>query len=664
MNRFVNWKEHIPAYVLLLVFSAIVTVFQNMAGTICFLATFYYIFYDYRRTRQVNSEITEYVEGLNDSFDEITRGAVFAVPFPLVIIDDRHTVTWYNTNFKELIRKDVMLNRTAIEEVLDFEDLSFGEEIAYVETYIDKKLYRFFVIELDNNTKGGKLHLLYGIDYSDIDDLDQQLKHTKLCIAEIFIDNYDEIVTSTSETKRALLFARVESEINSWAAKYNAYLLKYEQDKYLLLLNKESLDMVIETKFSILDLVRELKDGEAFAPTLSIGASSQGENPMETHDHARTAVDVALGRGGDQAVLNVGSDVEYFGGKNKALEKRNKVKARVISDALSQLIQRSDKVFIMGHKNPDMDSVGAGLGMYEACKMQNKEAYIVLNEVVPSIENIYQAVIDYDESYRDVYIDSEEAGLACDNKSLVIVCDTNRKNSTECPELLDITKNIVMIDHHRRGNDFINNAVLTYLESYASSTCEMVTEILFYMKDKLDLPKVVAEALLAGITVDTKNFFYQTGVRTFEAASILKRQGADSIKVKQLFKDDERTIKLKSDVIVNAEVYRNNLAIGILNEDMKESVLIAAQSADDLLNILGIEASFVLTRSKGNIHISGRSLGKISVQLILEKLGGGGHLTSAGAQLSMSIQQAKEKLKQAIDDYLKEEENTDESNSD
>ena len=370
---------------------------------------------------------------------------------------------------------------------------------------------------------------------------------------------------------------------------------------------------------------------------------------------------MALGRGGAQIVFKNGEDLDFYGGKNNKGVERNKVKARVISQALENIIRESSEVFVMGHKNPDMDCFGAALGVMAICKELKKDCYMVLEDVPVTIRNIYDRVRVGEPDYVDMMIPPEKAYDICRDTSLVILVDNSRTLSTEAPYLLDVTSKIVVIDHHRIGKDFVENPMLTYLEPYASSACELVTEIIYYMFEKIDLDKLIAESLLAGIVVDTKNFYYQTGVRTFEMASYLKRFGADSIAVKQLFKDNFNTIKLKSNVLSNAISYRNYICIGVFPEEIEESMLIAAQAADELLGVLDIECSFVLTIVSGQIHISGRSLGKISVQLILEKLGGGGHYTSAGARLDCSMEEAIEKLKKAIDEYLLEE-GIDESN--
>lgn len=650
-------KESMTLYIIMILGCGIVFYYHHILGAILFIISISVILTDVRLKNKIENEFIEELEHLNDRFDDITRGAIFSIPFPLVLTYENGEILWYNTYFKKLVDEEKELIQSPLQNLLP-QITPASQTKSYVDVSVDHRHFRFFVNTFPGSRQDeGKIILYYGIDQTDFVELEQLYDEKSYAMVVLYIDNYDEVRETLEDGKRNLVFAEIDRLINEFWSQYSSYIRRYEEDKYVIFLEKQSLQEVILNKFRILDEVREARFGNTIPITLSIGASYLGNTPVEVHNAARTALDVALGRGGDQAVLKIGDDLSYFGGKNKAQEKRNRVKARVIAHALSQLMSQSSHVLIMGHKNPDMDSIGACLGIYEASKLLGVEANIVLNEITPAIENIYDALQQSEEDYSKTFIDSEEALRLCSSSSLVIVLDNHRKNSCECPELLDITDKIVLIDHHRRGQDYIKNTTLTYLEPYASSASEMVTEILFYLTDKLEIPTIVAEALLAGITVDTKNFFYQTGVRTFEAASILKRQGADSIRVKQLFKDDARTMMLKSEVISNMEIYNKNIAIGILDDQIDEAILIAAQAADDLLNILGIEASFVLTRSDGRIHISGRSLGKISVQLIMEKLGGGGHLTSAGTQISADMDEAKCLLKQAIDAYVEEEKN-------
>lgn len=665
LDNILTWSDSLIFFIILGIIGIILIAYNFILGSIAIIAIGYLVFYQKKLIEEKRKDVYDYIEKLNDDFDEITRGAVFSMPFPLVILTKTGKIRWYNTKFKNIIEDDdeSLLNKNILDLVGDFNEntLKSIKDKTVVEANLDKKHFKFFVNcfeKVGDNEED--LTLLYGVDNTSEFNLLRTYSNDKLAILVIYQDNYDEVKNSTDETLRPILFAEIDSVIASFAKAHKGYARKYEQDKYLIITNNEELKNIEKNRFSLLDEIKEITKGSNIPATLSIGASSGAKTPLEVYQKARTSVDIALGRGGDQAVVKRGEELSYFGGKNKALEKRNKVKARVISHALKQLIDQASDVFIMGHKNPDMDSLGSAVGMLEAVKMEGKEGYIVLNEVVPAVENIYKKLKSDYKDFDEVFIDSDTAISKCSQGSLVIVVDNHRRNSTECPELLDITNKIVLIDHHRRGSDYIKDAMLAYIAPYASSASEMVTEILFYMTDKLDIAPVVAEALLAGITVDTKNFYYQTGVRTFEAASILKRQGADSLEVKQLFRDDADTVRRVSDIVANSKIYKDGIAIGTNEDEVEGSILIAAQAADNLLNILGTEASFVLTKARGKIHISGRSLGKMSVQLILEKIGGGGHLTSAGAQLDMSMEDALKTLETAIDSYL-EEDNEDES---
>ena len=520
------------------------------------------------------------------------------------------------------------------------------------------KYYKVYYNVVDSkktiSTKGNII-MLYWVDNTDKVLLDNKHKEEGMVVCLVYVDNYDEVKSTTPEVNRPLVLAEIDKTISTYATMNNGFMRKYENDKYLMIFQNRNLELIQNKKFDILDEIREIDKGNTIPITLSMGVGVNDHNPNETYEYAKAAIDIALGRGGDQSVVKEKNNLSFYGGKTKAIEKRNKVKSRVISHALRQLIDQSNEIFVMGHKTADMDSFGASVGIIRAAKSRNKRGYLVLRGVNPSIKNIYDRMKTEEPEYLDLVITPEEAIQKVDRSSLLVVVDNHKPSFTEAPGLLDLTDKIVLIDHHRRGAEFIKDPVLTYLEPYASSTCELVTEILYYMSDKIDMTKFEADALLAGITVDTKNFTFQTGVRTFEAASILKRAGADTTSVRQLFRDDFNTFLNKAEVIKNSKIVFDKVAIGRLEKDMEDSILIAAQAANDLLNINGVEASFVLTLSEGKIHISGRSLGTISVQLILEKLGGGGHLTSAGTQLEgVSMDHTEKMLIDAIDEYLRE----------
>ena len=609
-----------------------------------------------------NSEYEEDVKKHRDSLNNIASEVVYKMPFPIAVLNNKGRVKWYSPEFSKLFAGQDIVGIDINARISSFDISKVLEKssgsVAWKTEKFDYIVYYNVVKDEDNGDVNVVIYLLDNLEFSN---LKKKYDDETLSSALIYIDNYEDVRSNTSEDFRTLLVAEMDKMIINYFSSFGAIVRKYDSGKYIVILNNFILQKVKDDKFSIFDKLKAIKISGNIKPTLSVGVGIGGKNPFERYKESQTALDMALGRGGAQVVFKNGEELEFYGGKNSKGVERNKVKARVISQALEKMIKESSEVFVMGHKNPDMDCFGAGLGVMAICKELKKDCYMVLEDVPVTIKNVYDRIRVGEPSYINMMISPEKAYDICKDTSLVILVDNSRKLSTEAPYLLDVTSKIVVIDHHRMGKDFVENPMLTYLEPYASSACELVTEIIYYMFEKVDVNKLVAEALLAGIVVDTKNFYYQTGVRTFEMASYLKRFGADSIAVKHLFKDNFNTIKLKSNVLSNAISYRNYICIGVFPEELEESMLIAAQSADDLLGVLDIECSFVLTIVSGQIHISGRSLGKISVQLILEKLGGGGHYTSAGARLNCSMEEAIEKLKRAIDEYLMEE-NIDESN--
>ena len=644
--------------------SLVLFFYEKILGTIGFILCLVLYFYIKKIDEDRTDFFQEYVDEMDYSFDEITKNVVFQMPFPIVILEDGKVIKWHNSNFKDLFEAKNLIGKNINNFIADFSDIDFEENTSRSKKVnIYDKTYEFYYSTIDRDKYDEKLTFIYGIDNSQDERVKKIFKDRRLVVLSMYIDNYDDLRQSTKASFRSSLTGEIDRIIMNYFEKYGAIVRKYENDRYMVMVHYTDYQKIYENKFQILDLVREVDRGNSIQPTLSIGVGLAGKNPLDVYEDSRISIDIALSRGGDQVVIKEGDTYEYLGGKSKATEKTSKVRSRVISQALKRMIQSSSKVFVMGHNNPDMDAFGSALGIYEVVKKSQKDCYFLLNEVNKPIENIYNRTVENLEGFREDVISEIKALELMDQSSLVIVTDNHRKNSTEAPSLLDKTDQIVVIDHHRRGNDYIRNATISYIEPYASSASELVTEILYYYDESFKARVPVAEALLAGLTVDTKNFVYQTGVRTFEAASILKRWGADSIIIKRMFKDDFEIVKYKSEVIADSIVVNDFIAVGHFNREMDGSTLIASQAADDLLNIKGVKASFVLTRSNDKIHISGRSLGDISVQLILERIGGGGHLTAAATQLNMSIEEAELMLKKAIDEYLKEEMTDDEGNS-
>lgn len=663
-KKLIKLSDFYVLFLFMVLISAFVLYFQFIFGIVSFILTFISFILVLYYIKNKNIEYEEDIRKYKDSLDNIASEVVYKMPFPVAVLNNKGRVKWYSPEFSELFSGSDIIGIDINSEISSFnitEVLKKGYGKVNWETKKFNYLVYYNVVKDEDN--GDVNVIIYLIDNLAYSKLKKQYEEETLNSIVIYIDNYEDVRNNVKEDFKAILIAEMDKIIINYFSSLGAIIRKYDSGKYIVISNDIILQKIKHDKFSIIEKLKAIEISGNIKPTLSIGIGLGGKNPFEKYKEAQTALDMALGRGGAQIVFKNGEDLDFYGGKNNKGVERNKVKARVISQALENIIRESSEVFVMGHKNPDMDCFGAALGVMAICKELKKDCYMVLEDVPVTIRNIYDRVRVGEPDYVDMMIPPEKAYDICRDTSSVILVDNSRTLSTEAPYLLDVTSKIVVIDHHRIGKDFVENPMLTYLEPYASSACELVTEIIYYMFEKIDLDKLIAESLLAGIVVDTKNFYYQTGVRTFEMASYLKRFGADSIAVKQLFKDNFNTIKLKSNVLSNAISYRNYICIGVFPEEIEESMLIAAQAADELLGVLDIECSFVLTIVSGQIHISGRSLGKISVQLILEKLGGGGHYTSAGARLDCSMEEAIEKLKKAIDEYLLEE-GIDESNFD
>lgn len=496
-------------------------------------------------------------------------------------------------------------------------------------------------VRKENEAEDSNL-LIFFYDVTNFENLKDRYNDEKVCVCRIVIDNYDEFAASTLPEMRMKIITAVDTTIRQWAAKINGSINKLNNSQYVMYFQNGYMDEIIESRFSILDDIRRIETEADFPMSLSIGVGAGGKNLSVTEDYSRVAMDLARGRGGDQAVVKRLNKIEYYGGKMQTVEKNNKGKSRVVAYALKQLIEQSKNVIIMGHSHPDMDCFGASLGIYRMCLMSKHPAYILINEVPESLQAIYKQAR---EAERYNFINSKKAEQIVDKDTLVVLVDTHRPSYAENGKLLKMTDRVVVVDHHRRAEDAIENPTLSYIESYASSASELVSEILQYIAPKKTLVKLEAEALLAGMTIDTNRFAVKTGVRTFEAAAWLRRSGADTAEVKRFFQTDMESFKIRAKCIAAAEFHDNGIATSVcegLNEDAQ---VVNSQVADELLTIQGIKASFVAGRTiQGKTVISARSLGEINVQVIMEKLGGGGHLTTAGAQVEGSPEEAIEKV--------------------
>ncbi len=624
-----------------------------LVGIIFFAVEFYLIY------RQKKSFVS-FMENFDFCLSDTTGKSLVKYPSPVVIIGLDGEIKWYNGNFTKLVGENETFG-THINNLLPTLEVnklteSRGEFGSVIE--LDGRTYEVEARVTGREDKDAKhkFLLLYFIDKSDEYRLAQLREEEKTVEAIVIIDNYEEVLKETPDSNHGKILGEIEQTIGEWIALGDGVFRKFERDKFLVLFEQRNFEKILEDKFEVLNNIKNINAENKIPVTISIGIGQHGIDPKENDSFARFAVDMALGRGGDQVVIKDRDSLNFFGAKSREVEKRTKVKARVVAHALRKLIDNSGKVLIMGHKSGDMDSIGASIGLFKAVKSRNRKAYIVVDkETVNAKETI--AEFEHRTDYIDAFITTEQAMNTLEKDSLVIVVDTHRPNMVECPELLRHAENIVLIDHHRRSENCIENATLMYHEAYASSTCEMVTEIIQYIQEAPMLDKFEAEALYAGIFMDTNGFVNKAGVRTFEAASYLKRMGVDTIKIRRRFKCDKDIFIRKAQIISNAEFYRDNIAISVVSDEARGAQVMCAQAADELLDIKGVEAAFVLLKRGKVIYISARSLDDINVQIIMEKLGGGGHITLAGAQMeNMTLEEAVEKLHWAIDEVVANEE--------
>lgn len=560
------------------------------------------------------------------------------IPFSVLKISPDGDFISYNTAFEQNIFP-LTEKKINIKDIV--KDFNFDKEEQQCE--IAQKEYNITVKKCEEN---------YYLFFNEIKISNSH----KTIVGLIVIDNYEEVLDGLEEFRHPLLLAIVDRKIKKMAKDLGGVVKNFEKDKYILILSQKSLDQLKEERFQILDAIREMDMGNSIPITLSIGIGTNGQDLDENMEFARVSLDLALSRGGDQVVIKDNQNYQFFGGHAKEGIKNSRVRARVKAYALTELIEDASNVLIMGHKHTDLDCMGAGIGVYTIVSALDKKCKIVLNEVTSSVSYLYDRITK-DEKYNNVFISSEEALKLVNKKTLLIVVDVYKQSLCECPELIDKAKKIVVFDHHRKGVDYIENAVLTYHEPYASSTCELITEMLMYINKSISIKQVEADAILAGIIVDTKNFAFKTGIKTFESAAFLKKKGADTVRVKKLFKNSLDNYIARANVVSNMSIYRQAMAISVLDEEVENKLLVVAQSCDELLNINNVNASFVLCKINDSVSISARSFGEVNVQIIMEKLGGGGHQSMSATQIKdVTIDDAINMLKEAIDDYFKEEE--------
>lgn len=664
MSNKQTFKLNMPEinlYIIVIGISSIILLYYNLyVGCLFFCIFVYMVFHNWRTTNIRHHEWTEYIQNLSLDIDETTKKAIINLPIPLCILEFDGNISWYNGKFYDMIGQKDLLDKN-IEDIvknLNLRKVLNENKEMYTEINYKEKEYTIIynVIKNDQEKNPKYLMILYWIDKTEYLKVKQNYDDEKNAMMLIQVDGYDEVLKSAAEDKRALINVEVEKILSALELNSNGALRRTSKDKFFLVMHKKELKKLEVEKFSILDTIRHIDYGNNLPVTISIGIGIDGDTLNENLKLATGALDLALGRGGDQAVVKTKDKFVFYGGKSKAVEKKTKVKSRLIGHALREVIQQSDQVYIMGHKYPDMDAMGAAVGVYDICKSCNKTANIVLQSVNESIE-IFINKINENNYYKKLFIGKEEAIDNCTKNTLVVVVDTHRPNYTECEELLKLSEKVVVIDHHRRGVEFINDAVLLFHEIYVSSTCEMVTELVQYMDEDVTINKLTAEGLLAGISLDTKNFAFKTGVRTFEAASYLRKVGADTIEVKKFFNSDVKDFIIKAEIIQSTKIINNRICLAYSSTEIDSINVIIAQTADELLNIKEVEASFVLGEKDDTIFISARSLGQINVHVLMEKLGGGGHIDIAGAQLkNVSLKEAYKMVNKIIEEYLEEEE--------
>lgn len=589
------------------------------------------------------------------------------VPYALVNIKGR--VLWNNQAFYDAAKSDKQHMRKHIQhiftditlELLQMEPEDNNQRVLHI--YENERNYRVEIRRVDVQSaikgefaedvqKEDVLFAVYLYDETDLLEALAEKEKIRMVVGQIYIDNYEEAMESIEEVRQSLLVALIDRKITKYMQSADAIIKKLEKDKYIFVCQLQHLEELQQGKFSLLDEVKSINIGNETPVTLSIaiGINSEGDNYSVAYEYSHMAMDLALGRGGDQTVIKNGEKLIYYGGKTQSADKNTRVKARVKAHALKELLVTKDKVLIMGHKKPDIDSLGAAIGIYRLAMVMEKKAHIVINEVTSSIRPAMNNFLGSNLYPDDMFFNSEQALEAVDPNTVVIVVDVNRPNYTECEELLAHTKNIVVIDHHRQTGEIIENAMLSYIEPYASSACEMVAEILQYSMDKPKLRPAEADAMYAGILVDTDNFVSKTGVRTFEAASFLRKCGADMVRVRKAYRTDIVSYKQLSEGVAKAEIYMDDFAISeVPTVGIDSPTVLAAKVANDLLDVENVRASFVLCKIENVVYISARSIDDVNVQVIMENFGGGGHGTVAGAQLEdITIEEGKEHIREVL----------------
>ncbi|MFD0961789.1 DHH family phosphoesterase [Paenibacillus chungangensis] len=628
-------KHQLAAIAGLLLLSIAFIPYEWLLALAGFLLTIAVAVYTFIAERSFRKELYQHLGNLSYRVKKSGGSIIHELPFGIILYNEEHAIEWHNPYIADIMERESLVGMQLAELFPTMQQVK--EQEGTMEAAIGSHMYQLIFKP--------KERILYVRNITELWQLGHKYEDEKLSLGVVMIDNLEEVTQGLDDQQRSSLLSKVTAAITEWAGKYEIYLKRLTSDRFMLITDQKTLRVLEQSRFVILDEVRELTADGRIAVTLSIGFAAGADHIIELGSWAHRSLDIALGRGGDQAAVKVGKRQTFYGGKSNAVEKRTRVRARVVAHALRDLIRESHNVIIMGHKIPDMDAVGAAIGVLKAAQLFGKEAYIMIEGVNPSIEKMMEMIRE-DEKLSQRFITPEQALALTVPQTLAVVVDTHKASLLKEPKLITGTERIVVIDHHRRGEEFINQAMLIYMEPYASSTCELVTELLQYIHDRISLDVREATCLLAGITVDTKSFSLRTGARTFEAASFLRRNGADTMLIQRMLQENLAGYVSKAEIIKHAELYYDHIAIAVVEPGRRNSQLLIAQSADALLNMQGILASFVIgERQDGLIAVSARSLGHMNVQVVMERMGGGGHLTNAAVQLEGTVEDTAEKLK-------------------
>ena len=638
--------------------ASIVAVFIVIYAFVCAMMICYF------RPRIIK-EIVEF----SSNYSQVQRQLLYELSIPYCLLDNKGNILWMNASMQASINRKNDLNKnisTIIPELSANVFRNF-EDFKEIRVAFNDRDYRVEMkrISADIITQGvnilakdynSSLVAMYMFDETDINQYIQKIRDERFVVGLVYIDNYEDALESVDDVRRSLFVGLVDKRVNKYFSAGAAIIRKLEKDKYLVVFRYKFLEKLLADKFSLVEDIKSVKVGNEKTLTLSIAIGTGAADYARNYDIAKAAMDLALGRGGDQVVIKNGNNITYYGGKTQQMEKNTRVKARVKAQALKEFMSTKDRVVVMGHKITDVDALGAAIGIFRAGKTLGKSVSIVVNDPTKSIRPLIAGYVNNPDYEPSMFVDSEQAKDMVDNNTVVVVVDTNRPSYTECEELLHMTKTIVVLDHHRRGSEVIENAVLSYVEPYASSACEMVAEILQYFSDDLRIRNMEADCLYAGIMIDTNNFTTRAGVRTFEAAAFLRRSGADVTRVRKLLRDDLKSYQARAEAVRTAQIYREYYAIARCpSENLDSPTVIGAQAANELLNIAGVKASFVLTQYNNEVYISARAIDEINVQVMMEKMGGGGHMNIAGAQVKASPDEVERMLKDIIDQEYQEE---------